>query len=404
MASAEILSATQLVNRPEVDLLLCCASTHEDSDRAARIRTLLDEGIDWTYLLRTARIHGTASLLYWSLNNVAYPEAVPSEVMDWLRDHFHGNRRNNLFLTGALFKVLDALAAHGVSAIPYKGPTLAIVAYKNLALREFCDLDFLLSEKDVPKAKNVLTSLGYRPKDQLTGAQEVAFLRHGRQFEFAHDDGTMVELHWKVIRGYFAVPLTFERLWGRTEEISLGGRTVQTFSPEDLLLTLCAHGTVHRWERLGWICDVAQALRVSGEIDWELLLERAGVFNIKRIPLLGLSLANQLLDVDLDETILREVRADASVEALASEVRELLFLEAPDSQRILEGSTFKGFHLQGIERIKEKLLYCLHRAVTPTLVDWRVVSLPAILFPVYYVLRPIRLAGQFGLKVVKRLL
>jgi hypothetical protein len=404
MAGGDTLASTEVVNRPEVELLLRCASTHIDSDRAARIRALLEGGMDWTYLLGTAHKHGTASLLYWSLNNVAYPEAVPTDVMDWLRNHFHGNRRGNLFLTGALLKILDALATHGVSAIPYKGPALAIAAYGNLALREFCDLDILLHESDVLEAKKALTPLGYRPKDQMTGAQEAAFIRHTRQYEFMHDDGTIVELQWKVIPGYFAFPLTFEHLSGRTEQVSFGGRTVQTFSPEDLLLILCVHGAVHCWERLGWICDVAQLVRASGEIDWERLVERASVLNIKRMLLLGLYLANQLLELDLEEKVLREVRTDASVEALSSEVRGRLFLEIPDAQRILEGSTFKGFHLQAIERIQDKLRYCVHRVVTPTLDDWERVPLPGILFPVYRLLRPILLARQFGLKVAKRLL
>jgi hypothetical protein len=404
VASGDILSATAVVNRPEVELILCCASTAKDSDRAPQIATLLDENLDWTYLLRTAQGHATASLLYWGLNNVAYPGAVPTDVMDSLQNHFHSNRRNNLFSTGALLKILDALAAHGVYAIPYKGPTLAFVAYGNLALREFCDLDILLRERDVLKATRILTSLGYYPRDKLNGAQEAAFLRHARQYEFIHDDGTLVELQWKVIPGHFAFPLNFEHLWERTEQISLGGHAVETFSSEDLLLILCVHGAMHCWERLGWICDVARLLQASSDMDWEGLIERASAFNTKRMLLLGLFLANQLLDADLEETVLREVRADKSVEALAGEVRKRLFLEDPDSQRILEGSTFNAFHLQAIERVQDKLRYCVQRAVTPTLVDWRRVALPAILFPVYYLLRPIWLAGQLGLKIAKRLL
>ena len=402
MALGGVLSATEVVDRPEVELLLCCASTGKDSDRATRIATLLDEGIDWTYLLQTAQSHGTSSLLYWSLKNVAFPEAVPTDVMDWLQNHFQSNGRNNLFSTGALLKILDELAANGIRAIPYKGPTLAVVAYGNLALREFCDLDILLRESDVPKATRVLTSLEYHPRDKLTEAQEAAFLRHARQYEFINDDGTLVELQWKLIPRYFTFPLTFKHLWERTEQISLGGRTVETFSSEDLLLILCVHGAMHCWERLGWICDVARLVRASSDMDWERLIERASAFNAKRMLLLGLFLANQLLDADLEESVLREVRADRAVEALAGEVRKRLFLEAPDSQRILEGSTFNGFHLQAVERVQDKLWYCVQRAVTPTLVDWRRVALPAILFPVYYLLRPIWLAGQLGLKVAKR--
>ena len=33
-------------------------------------------------------------------------------------------------------------------------------------------------------------------------------------------------------------------------------------SLENLLLVRCAHGSKHLWERLGWICDVAELIRV----------------------------------------------------------------------------------------------------------------------------------------------
>jgi hypothetical protein len=41
-------------------------------------------------------------------------------------------------------------------------------------------------------------------------------------------------------------------------------------SLENLLLVRCAHGSKHLWERLGWICDVAELIRVRKEkSDWE---------------------------------------------------------------------------------------------------------------------------------------
>ena len=58
------------------------------SERAERIRILLREGIDWEYLIRTAKFHGVMPLLYRSLNTT-YPEAVPKAALDQLRDLFY---------------------------------------------------------------------------------------------------------------------------------------------------------------------------------------------------------------------------------------------------------------------------------------------------------------------------
>jgi hypothetical protein len=58
----------------------------------------------------------------------------------------------------------------------------------------------------------------------------------------------MVELHWGFVDRQFSLPLDAEGLWGRLQRVSLGGGTIPTLSPEDLLLILCMHGSVHLWD------------------------------------------------------------------------------------------------------------------------------------------------------------
>ena len=60
-------------------------------------------------------------LLYRTLNSTC-SDAVPKPTLEELRDHFYVNAGRNLFLTKELLKVLHLLEAHGIPAIPYKGP------------------------------------------------------------------------------------------------------------------------------------------------------------------------------------------------------------------------------------------------------------------------------------------
>ncbi len=403
------LPGTLVSKRAEIELLLCCVRTHTDPAKVDRIGALLREEIDWAYLVQTARNNGTTPLLYWNLN-ATYAEAVPEDVMAQLREHFHANGRRNLVLAGELLKILDALEERKITTIPYKGPVLAAVAYRNLALREFFDLDLLLEERDVLQAREVLSSLGYRSEDLMTGskdlmteAQAVAFLRYERQYEFTRDDGIVIELQWKIVPRYLSFPLDPPHVLRRAERVSLGGRTVKTLSREDLLLTLCVHGSVHSWHRLGWICDVAEVVHVSKGIDWKQLVERADALRCKRMLLLGLFLANDLFGTELADEVLHELQADAMVKVLAGEVREQLFSEAPRPRGILEGSAFQHFQFRMLEQPRDKLRYCVHRMTAPTLLDWKALPLPATLFPCYRLLRPILLTGRFGRRLVKRL-
>lgn len=397
-----MLFAEGSINRSDFELLLCCARTSQDPVDSARIQTLLRKGIDWEYVLPLAERHGIAPLLYWNLNATC-PDAVPANVMARLRDHFHANGRRNLVLTGELLKILDALEERNVAAIPYKGPVLAAVAYGNLALREFGDLDILVRKDDAIKAREVLTSLGYSPQYRMTQAQEAAFLNYDRQYTLIRDDGCVVELHWTVTPRAIYFLLDPEYLRKRAGRVALGGVTVPSFSPEDLLLILCVHGSAHLWERIGWICDIAEVVRVSGNVDWERLVKRASELNCKRMLLLGLFLAHDLLDAHLPEGVLREARADAQVKALAAQVHRRLFAEDPGARELFEGSALWQFHFRMIEQLRDKLRYCIHRATTPTLSDWELVQLPTVLFRCYPLLRPMRLGGKLGSRLAERL-
>jgi Uncharacterised nucleotidyltransferase len=78
-----------------------------------------------------------------------------------LRHHFQVNALRNVFLAGTLLKLLRLLEAHGIAALPYKGPVLAALAYGNVAFRQFGDLDLLVRPQDADRAKALLWAQGY---------------------------------------------------------------------------------------------------------------------------------------------------------------------------------------------------------------------------------------------------
>jgi hypothetical protein len=315
-----------------------------------------------------------------------------------LRNHFHDNNVRNVFLTAQMYKILKALEARSISAVPFKGPALAAAVYGNLALRQFGDLDILVHKRDVARAREMLVSLGYQPQYRLTRAQETAFLRYEREYTFVHSDTRdAVELHWELAPKSFPFSLDTDRLWRHLEQVSLNGNRVPTFSPEDLLLFLCVHGAAHLWARLGWVCDVAELIRTYANMDWERLTNRAGEFGIERMLLLGIFLANELLQAPLPEDVLKKVQADERIEELAGQVYEGLFPAAEGSHRMFEEEAhFQPFHLKAMERSRDKVWYCIRQATTPILKDWALRPLPAYLFPLYRVLRPVRLLGKYG--------
>ena len=390
------------LGRPEDELLLCCARTDRSPEIATRIGTLVEASTDWEHLVRTAHAHGVAPLLFWHLDTTC-PGLVPESAYSHLREYFQANSLHTLFLTGELTRLINAFGARGVPAVPLRGPALAISAYGSLALRRFLDLDIMIYHGDFAKAKEALASLGYRPRHRLTPAQELALLNSRFEYIFARDDGqSAVELHWDISE-HFSSRIDPDCLWGRLQQIRLGDDLVPTLSPEDTLLMLCAHGSKHLWERLAWICDVAELIRACQNLRWEQVLAQARALGSERMVLLGLFLARDLLGAALPEEVLRRVEADQAVEKLARRICERLFREVNGEPELFTAAYFHPLHLMMKERLRDKIRFCLRVVTTQAVEDWKLLPLPDFLFPFYRMLRPVRLVSRYSLRIFKRL-
>ncbi len=389
-----VLSTSIAGIRREDELLLCCATTRMDAERAKRIGMLLTCDTDWAYLLRTALRHGVMPLLYRNLNST-HPEAIPETFLGHLRDLFRENALRNLFLTAELYRIISLFEAHAIPAVPLRGPTLTAYLYGNLALRQFNDLDILVRSHDVTKARELLISHGYQPEFNLTGKQEKAFINCCVTRTFTGGNGRVfIELHWAVTPRYFSFTPDFEHIWRRIGHVSLSGNTIPATVSEDLLLLLCIHGASHAWERLTWICDLAELFRVHKAMDWRLVIEQAAKLGIRRMLFVGLYLANNLLGATLPNTVLRRIHTEPRVKSLATSAYKTLFREANDRTQRFERLLF---YLRAMRRLSDRVRYC----ITPSSSDWVSTPLPCYFS---YVLRPFRLLRKYVPVLARHLL
>lgn len=386
-----------MAHRPEVDLLLCCARTNLSSENVEQIRRLLRSEMDWTYLVRMAGTHGLIPLLYPNLKKT-FPESVPPSTLDQLRVQFLANAARNVLLTEELLKILDLFETNDIPAIPYKGPVLAVSLYGDLILRTFGDLDIIVHKQDIQRAKAILSSQGYRLALSLTREQEIIFLNSDSEAWFVRQEGMVrVEVQWGE-PGDFPFTLDLEPFWKRLARYSFQGRTVWTFSPGDLLLLLCLHGAEHCWERLNWVCDLNEWVRVRRGIDWTCLIDQAEVLRCRRVLFLGLFLAHDLLGTPIPKEILTGIQADFSVKSLSGQIQQRLFYNENVPVGSLERSLF---YLKIIERFQDRSRYCLRMASHPTVVDWETLPLPRSLFFLYHLIHPLRVTGKYAWLYVK---
>lgn len=384
------LLSNELKWRSEEELILLSSRTTVDSETIARIKVLTESAneIDWDYLYQLARRHSVFPLVYTQLRATAAANVSPSQLAK-LKATYHDNAAHNLVLTAELCGILRSFEAAGIEAIPYKGPALALYAYHNLALRRFVDLDILVRRADVLRAKELLVAQGFVCGTQWTRSQETLLMQTQHNLLLSREAGRIVvELHWEVASRLFASSMQTETFWERLETIDLNNLAVKSLSAEDLLLSLCVHGSKHLWERLAWICDIAELVRTRTDLDWEITLERAAASGSQRMLLLGLYLAGSLLNAPLPENIIIKLESDEKVASLAEHVSQRLFC---DPEQILP-SISQTFRFQWALRQDwhSRLRYC-RLLLQPTEADIETVALPRRLNFVYYLMRPLEL-------------
>jgi hypothetical protein len=378
-----------LAGEAERALLIACARPVLSAAEAARVRQIAGGAVDWELLVRLAARHRLVSFVHRHLRGGSIPGAVMAGLGDRQRAQLHAT----LAMAAELRRVMGALAAGGIEALAYKGPALAMRAYGDLSLRPFDDLDLLVRPDDVPRALGVLAAAGYDCAIGLSAAQERWFRRVDGDYPLVHrQTGTLVELHARVSSLRFGIAIDTDDLIRRSQTVRVGGGAVRTLGDDDLLLVLFVHGAKHRWRRLEWLAAVAALLR-AGRGDVDAVLSTATELRARRTAMLGLHLAHTLLGAPIPGAVRREAAADAEIAALAAEAVERMFGPEPDAKGEDTRANLR-FNLRLRESVADRARFAAAWLFGPSPEDWGWKRLPDALFPLYRLLRPVRLLGR----------
>ena len=376
---------SQKIVRLEHQLLLQCVGPNRGPATFEKIRTLIEEQVDWAYLYLLARRHAVLPLLYSTLQECA--DVMPLNEFQRFQAAYQENVARNVLMTAEMKRLIGLLADKGIEAIPYKGPALALFAYGDVALRSFVDLDLMVRKEDAGRGIAVLLDDGYDLAHELTDAQKDLLLstQHNLQFR-RHNRQLIVELHWQVASHHFAGSVQAEELWRELTTLEFEGMIVKTMSVNDLLFSLTVHGSRHCWERLMWLCDIAW-LASRHEPDWELLLQRAKETKNERMFLLGLYLCANLLRLQLPDSVYAELSRDPQLEKLSVTIVEGLFSGVVHKP----ATPMEIFRYNlNIRKSWSSRAHYLRYMLKPTDGDVHAIVLPKRLAFAYYLARPLR--------------
>jgi hypothetical protein len=388
----------------EIQVILCCSRSLSEKKNKEKLLSLLWKDLDWNFLIKTIEKHDVVPLVYQNLK-LLDTNFIPQDVLDYFRTYSHKIALRNAGFLQELLSVLEVLNSNGIQAISFKGPVLALLAYRNIGLRSFCDLDILVRKQDFISACDLLISeKGYRASYELSFLNpKVNHFVVKSSHEYSLTNGiTFIDLHQVLtVETFLSSGFTFEYLWSRLEVVHVAGQSIPSLGTEDLLLYLCIHGSKDCWRSLKWICDVSEFVNSHIDLPWSSVLEQAKKLGCERSLLLGLSLAQDILSLPLPDSVKARIRENRVVQQLTQEFTYRLFREDNNLGRAISIEKLI-LHWKLLDRLEDKLqfikdinrhIYHLFVSyVLPREEDLKFFYLPRKLRFLYYIIRPTRLA------------
>ncbi len=360
------------------------------------------ERVDWHPLVELAEEHGVTQLVTTTLSRILSSEVTarekdlsadgsdetPALDVDTPKINSNLNSRNasagwratvtetlraqaffTLRMSAELFRLEERFAASGIGMMLVKGPALAVQAYGDAAMRKYGDLDFLVRDKDIAAATQLMMDAGYAAEIPLS---TIAAGKIPGQYMFRQAaNKLLVELHSNRTMRYYPRPLPLEKLFARQVRVNIEGRAIPAPCSEDHLVIICVHGAKHFWENLLWIADVAALISRNAELRWELAEESARDVGAETMLHGGLLLAAQVLQASLPAQVLQRAKEDSAARAMMRQVLRWLPRASEaraDSQRGLLARALFRMRMRG--GATAGVGYFLRLLFSPTEEDW----------------------------------
>ena len=290
-----------------------CATWPPSEGRSRAIRDALDRPLDWesfVVILKRHRITGFAHHVLTSLPEVG--ARVPPNVRANIGNEALAVAGAHLQLLAETGRLQRLFSADGVPAIFLKGVPLAILAYRNFAVRHSKDIDLLVSMEHLAGVARILQAEGYirvTGPPTFRGSLWQLWLREFHHCSYVHRrTGVEIELHWRLFRNPRLLPLVPGEHQRGVVHLP-DGTAVPTLSDEDLFAYLCAHGTQHNWFRLKWLADIGALLNQRSEDEIEHMYDAACDRGATLFTAHAMLLANRILNAPLPSSLLERLRS-----------------------------------------------------------------------------------------------
>lgn len=247
---------------------------------------------------------GSQRLLPLLYRNLA-EQGVKHPAIDIYRGFYRMTWYKNQLLVHRLQKVLHLLQSRNIPVVLLKGSALALVYYKDWALRPMNDLDLLVPRENVLQAVDWLCENGWSANLRRPDEEDLK-IRHA--VTLVDESGMELDLHWRVILEWGTHPIK-PSVGTNVQAVRLNGIPVYALSPTEQFFHIMIHGA--RWNAvapLRWIPDALTVLGQAGTaIDWTKLMRDAREKNLSIAFQKTITYLHQTFNAPLPDEVIREM-------------------------------------------------------------------------------------------------
>jgi len=381
---------------PHLQFLIYCSKTKLSQKDILFIIDYLINNKSSFYqkIIQRSNKHGVLPTVNKTIKSLAYSNKKLLDFSLLLKINYLNITKRNMLMSAELINITKLLNQHKIETIAFKGPALSQMAYGDITLRQYGDIDILIKKKDRFNMILILEKEGYIPEIKLQDSSKEAFFNAVNVIAFYKGSmGIRIEIHWELLSRNYAIVWNEKILWENSKSIQINNNKIQVLTIEHHLLYICVHSAKHLYERIEWICDIDRLIQANLNINWQYILKEAKRMGITRMLYLGLSLSKILFDLKIPKNIQKSINKDKEIPKLINKIIKINF-----SDTIHEEKSFNTLVLllNMRENYTDKLKLLYKGILTPKFDDFLFYQLPKYMVFLYPILRLIRLIKKYS--------
>jgi|GEM_PF-3503540 len=302
--------------------------------------------------------------------------------------------RKKITLTGLTHlsetdRLITLFKSKGIEILPYKGCTFSNEYYNDLSLRESNDIDLLVLKSDIALIQKIIYAEGYKSPTKYHYCKPSYQFEHIPSLDVNNDTDQKrkihVEFHYHILSQDFGMVIDNTPLMKSPIVANINGRQIPAPSHEAVCkIILTHHGMDDIWLSLKYYLDAAMLCKKDEHFDWSNVFDFCREYGFYTNACIGLNNMELLLGIK-SPVMKSEVNED-----LRAKILDIFLLHDFYKERYLK-KTYLRVKTRDGYKWKAKMTWSLFmRFMRPKDLDFKLFNLPQLLYPLYYIIKPVR--------------